>query len=61
MDGVDELEIGCHLLPSAWGKGYATEAAIACKEFARKHMLVPSVISLVDHRNFAGQAVAIRN
>jgi RimJ/RimL family protein N-acetyltransferase len=61
VDGLDELEIGYHLLPSAWGKGYATEAAIACKEFAREHQLVPSVISLIDHQNFASQAVAKRN
>ncbi|MBX2979430.1 MAG: GNAT family N-acetyltransferase [Flavobacteriales bacterium] len=61
VDGVDELEIGYHLLPSAWGKGYATEAAIACKEFARQHKLLRSVISLIDHENFASQAVAKRN
>jgi len=61
VDGVDELEIGYHLVPSAWGKGFATEAAIACKEFAREHGSVPSVISLIDHQNFASQAVARRN
>ncbi|MBX2972512.1 MAG: GNAT family N-acetyltransferase [Flavobacteriales bacterium] len=61
VDGVDELEIGYHLLPSAWGRGYATEAAIACKEFARAHGLAPSVISLIDHGNHASQAVAKRN
>ena len=61
VDGVDELEIGYHLLPSEWSKGYATEAAIACKEFAREHRLATSVISLIDHRNFASRAVAERN
>lgn len=61
VDGVDELEVGYHLLPSAWGKGFATEAAIACKEFARHHQLAPSVISLIDHENFPSQAVAKRN
>lgn len=61
VDGTDELEIGYHLLPSAWGKGYATEAATACKEFARQHQLVPSVISLIDQGNHASQAVAKRN
>jgi RimJ/RimL family protein N-acetyltransferase len=61
VDGVDELEVGYHLLPSAWGKGYATEAAIACKEFARQHKVVSSVISLIDHQNVASQAVAKRN
>lgn len=61
VDGVDELEIGYHLVPSEWGKGYATEAAIACKEFARQHRLAPSVISLIDPGNHASQAVARRN
>lgn len=61
VDEMDELEIGYHLLPSAWGRGFATEAAIACKEFAREHRCAPSVISLIDHQNFASQAVARRN
>jgi len=61
VDEVDELEIGYHLLPSTWGKGLATEAGIACREFARLHQLMPSVISLIDHQNFASQAVAKRN
>ena len=61
VDGVTELEIGYHLLPSAWGRGYATEAAIACKEFAREHELAPSVISLIDPGNSNSQAVAKRN
>ncbi len=61
VDGVDELEIGYHLVPSAWGNGFATEAAIACREFARQHELEPSVISLIDHQNHASQAVARRN
>ena len=61
VDELYELEVGYHLLPSAWGKGFATEAAIACKEFARQHQLVPSVISLIDPDNFPSQAVAKRN
>lgn len=61
VDGVQELEIGYHLLPSAWGKGYATEAAIACKEFVRAHALAPSVISLIHPENARSEAVATRN
>lgn len=61
VDGIAELEVGYHLLPSAWGHGYATEAAITCKEFARRHRLSPSVISLIDPGNFKSQAVAKRN
>lgn len=61
VDGVDELEIGCHLLPSAWGKGFASEAAITCKEFAREGRCSSSVIPLIAHENYASQAVAKRN
>lgn len=61
VDELPELEIGYHLLPAAAGKGYATEAAVACKEFARRHALAPSLISLIDHENYASQAVAKRN
>lgn len=61
VDGEDELEIGYHFLPSHWGKGCATEAAIACKHFARSHALRESVISLIDPGNHRSQAVAKRN
>lgn len=61
VDGVAELEVGYHLLPSEQGKGYATEAARACKEFAWRNDLAPSVISLIDAGNLASQAVAKRN
>ncbi len=61
VDGIAELEIGYHLLPSAWGHGYATEAAKACLAFARDHKLAPSVISLIDPANVNSQAVATRN
>ncbi len=61
VDGMDEIEIGYHLVPSAWGRGFAAEAAIACREFARQHRIHPSVISLIDHDNDASLAVAKRN
>jgi len=61
VDGVDELEIGYHFLPEHWGKGYASEAAIACMRVARSHALCESVISLIDAGNDRSQAVARRN
>lgn len=61
VDGVLELEIGYHLLPDVWGHGYATEAAIACKEFVWQHTSVESVVSLIDPGNTGSEAVAKRN
>ena len=34
VDGIDELEIGYHLRRDRWGRGYATEAAQACRDWA---------------------------
>lgn len=61
VDGVPELEIGYHFLPQHWGKGYASEAAIACKRYAFEHAITPTVISLIDPDNHRSQAVATRN
>ncbi len=61
VDGLAELEVGYHLLPMHWGKGYASEAAVACKHYAFEHRLAPSVISLIDPDNALSQAVAKKN
>ena len=61
VDDKPELEVGYHLLPSAWGSGYATEAAMACKAFAQERGLATSVISLIDHDNVRSRSVALRN
>lgn len=61
IDGNIELEIGYSLNPSSWGKGYATEAAIACKEYVMKHQLAPSIISIIHVDNVPSQKVAERN
>ncbi len=61
VDGIDELEIGYHLLPQHWGHGFATEAAVACKRFAYEQRLAASVISLIDAGNLRSQLVAHRN
>jgi [ribosomal protein S5]-alanine N-acetyltransferase len=61
VDGMMELEIGYHLVPSAWAHGFATEAAKACKAFAERHQLAPSIVSLIDPKNTKSQAVAKRN
>jgi ribosomal-protein-alanine N-acetyltransferase len=59
VDGLPELEIGYSLLPTQWGRGYATEAALTCKAFARTHHLAKSVISIISLTNVASQRVAL--
>ncbi|MCC4833770.1 GNAT family N-acetyltransferase [Shewanella sp. 10N.7] len=35
---INAVDIGYRLHPDFWGKGYATEANLACIEYAKKHM-----------------------
>ena len=33
VDGVDDIEIGYHVRRDLWGRGYAPEAAVACRDY----------------------------
>ena len=61
VDGETELEIGYSLLPEFWGNGYATEAAIKCRDFAFKNDLATSIISIISVTNKPSEKVAKRN
>jgi ribosomal-protein-alanine N-acetyltransferase len=60
-DEITELEIGYSLLPEFWGMGYASEAAIKCKNFAFEHKLTKSLISIISLTNTPSQKVALKN
>lgn len=52
------LEIGYHVKSAAQRLGYATEAAGACRDFARSHALAGSLVSIIHEDNRASQRVA---
>ncbi|WP_323777266.1 GNAT family N-acetyltransferase [Leisingera sp.] len=58
--GWPEAEIGWDLFQGFSGKGYATEAAIAARNYAYVTLGWPTAISLVDPANHASAAVAQR-
>ena len=58
--GKEELEIGYLIRRIFWHKGYATEAAIACKEYAFNCLNKDRVVSIIRNNNFASQHVAKR-
>lgn len=66
LDPVDEgmpftgVEIGWRLTRSAWGHGYATEAALACLDFAFKTLELPEIVSMTTTTNLRSQAVMRR-
>lgn len=55
------LEIGYLLNRQYWHKGYATEAAKACKQYAFEVLNADEVCSIIRDTNIASQNVAIRN
>ncbi len=61
INGKKEIEIGYHLIPAFWGKGFATEAAKKCRDFAFENKLTERLISVIDKRNIASQNVARKN
>ena len=58
--GWFEREIGWTLMPTATGKGYATEAAFAARAFAYETLGWDTAISQIDPANEASKAVAKR-
>ena len=54
-------EIGYHLRRDLWGQGLATEAAVACREWAFANLSGDRVISLIRPENLPSRKVAERN
>ncbi|HEX6288966.1 MAG TPA: GNAT family N-acetyltransferase [Herpetosiphonaceae bacterium] len=53
-----ELELGYRLARAHWGYGYATEAALAVRDFAFQTLCVKRLISMIDPHNVASIRVA---
>ncbi|MGJ8736510.1 GNAT family N-acetyltransferase [Zobellia laminariae] len=61
VDQIEELEIGYSILPNYWKQGYASEAAIKCKNCAKEQSLAKSLISIIHIDNLPSQKVALKN
>lgn len=61
VEGQNEIEIGYHVRRDLWSKGYATEAARACMEYAFAKLDVERVISIIRPENVQSKRVAEKN
>jgi RimJ/RimL family protein N-acetyltransferase len=53
-----EVELGYDLRSDHWGRGYATEAALAVRDYAFGRLDLPRLISLIRRGNDASRRVA---
>jgi [ribosomal protein S5]-alanine N-acetyltransferase len=51
VDGLNEIEIGYHVRRDQWGKGLATEAARACRDFGFARISVDRLVSIIRPKN----------
>jgi RimJ/RimL family protein N-acetyltransferase len=58
LDGEVETEIGWTLGSDYWGRGYATEAAIACRDWALNELGLRRLVSVIAPGNTASIRVA---
>ncbi|MBN2348385.1 MAG: GNAT family N-acetyltransferase [Bacteroidales bacterium] len=61
VDDIEELEIGYSILPKFRNKGYATEAAKKCRDYAFENNVTDSLISIIHVDNIRSEKVAKNN
>jgi [ribosomal protein S5]-alanine N-acetyltransferase len=60
VEGQKDVEIGYLLLRKHWNKGYATEGALACKQYAFTKLGLNRVILTIRPENIPSRRVAER-
>lgn len=58
VNGRPELEVGFHVRATLQGRGYATEAAAACRDFAHDVLRAPRLVAIIHPDNTASARVA---
>jgi RimJ/RimL family protein N-acetyltransferase len=58
VEGRDEVELVYLFAADSWGKGYATEAASAMRDYALESLSLRRLIALIDPENAASARVA---
>jgi [ribosomal protein S5]-alanine N-acetyltransferase len=61
LGGTKEVEVGYLIARQCWGRGYATEAACAIRDYGFERLGFDRLISLIQPGNVASQCVAIKN
>lgn len=60
IDGKQQPEIGFHISKAYWRKGYASEAARACRDYAFDTLRLPAVYCYQKYTNEPSQKTALK-
>ncbi len=58
LDDREECEVGYRIIPSCWGQGYATEAALTCIEYMFTSFSIARLVAVIQPENVASIRVA---
>lgn len=58
VNGTPRLEVGYHVRAELHGRGYATEAATACRDFAHDELGAAELVAIIHPDNVASRRVA---
>jgi RimJ/RimL family protein N-acetyltransferase len=58
VEGTVDIEVGYHVRADLQGHGYATEAATACRDYAREVLGTKRLIAIIHPENVPSQRVA---
>ena len=61
IENMKRLEIGYGILPEFWNKGFASEAATKCRDYAFKNNFSNLLMSMVHIDNIGSEKVALKN
>ena len=60
IEGAIEYDYGYFLMPSFWGRGYATEICKAVMHYGREVLGLRRMVAMIDPMNAASQNVALK-
>ena len=60
VEGVDEIEVGYGFMPEYWGRGLATEIALALLNVGREQLGLRSIVAITTPANVASQRVMVK-
>ena len=58
IEDAPEIEINYFFIPETWGQGYATEIALALKQYAERELGLSRLVALIAPENVGSAKVA---